>query len=54
MIRSIKQKDLAAIKETNAAELGYPVSDELVEKQFNRVISDPNHILLVYVDDTSK
>ncbi|CYV37698.1 GNAT family N-acetyltransferase [Streptococcus suis] len=51
MIRCIEYTDLSAIREINAQVLGYDVSLEQTEKQFERCSEANGHTILVFEDE---
>lgn len=54
MIRSLKQTDLSAIRAINAVSLGYDVSLEKTERQFQRCSNAGGHFFLVYENEADQ
>ncbi|MGT2935502.1 GNAT family N-acetyltransferase [Streptococcus castoreus] len=51
MLRPLIKKDCPALQEINTQALGYGVSLDLLEKQFNHLMKDNHHYFLGYVDE---
>ncbi|HHD5093915.1 GNAT family N-acetyltransferase [Streptococcus pyogenes] len=55
MLRPLSKADCPSLKEINDKALGYCVSLDLVESQFERLIDDGHHYFLAYADkDTNQ
>ncbi|MEN4337235.1 GNAT family N-acetyltransferase, partial [Streptococcus pyogenes] len=55
MLRPLSKADCPSLKEINDKALGYCVSLDLVESQFERLIDDGHHYFLTYADkDTNQ
>ncbi|MFU2193785.1 GNAT family N-acetyltransferase [Streptococcus pluranimalium] len=53
MLRYLTLADMSAIRHINDVSLGYPVTLETTEKQFQKISQNPEHILIGFEDHSS-
>ncbi|WP_438836394.1 GNAT family N-acetyltransferase [Streptococcus pluranimalium] len=54
MLRSLTLADMSAIRHINDVSLGYPVTLETTEKQFQKIAQNPKHMLIGFEDHSSQ